>query len=169
MFGLLFATYGASDNAMAKAGGPDGSTLFELSSIFWQTMFLLASSVTTGFATASMKEGQSKGRIALWLLLTGALGLAFLIFELRDFAAMWDEGGTPMRSSYWSSFYALVGLHGLHIIVGLLWLAVLLVMMFAMKFDGLIKVRLLVFAMYWHFLDIIWIGIFSFVFLEGLM
>jgi len=167
IFGVLFATYAASTGPEGMAGGPGPAELFDLESTAIQTGFLLASSLTCGMASLALKYHEGAKRIALWLILTATLGAGFLTFELRDFASMVAEGGTPMRSAWLSSLYALVGLHGLHITAGLLWIAVMLSLMAVFGLSDRVKTRLLLFALYWHFLDLVWIGIFSVVFLAG--
>lgn len=167
-FGVLFATYAASGTPSGMAGGPGPAELFSLTSVGLQTAFLLASSLTCGMTTLALKYREGQGRVALWLVVTALLGAGFLMLELRDFADMIAMGGTPMRSGWLSSFYALVGLHGLHITAGLVWILVLLLMIWRRGPTDLVKTRLLIFALYWHFLDLVWIGIFSVVFLRGL-
>ncbi|MCT4334747.1 cytochrome c oxidase subunit 3 [Paracoccus sp. YLB-12] len=167
-FGVLFATYAASSTPIAMAGGPGPAALFDLTSTGMQTAFLLASSLTCGMASLALKYREGPRRIALWLAVTALLGAGFLALELRDFADMIAKGATPMRSGWLSSLYALVGLHGLHITAGLVWIVVLLLLIWRRGVTDLIKTRLLIFALYWHFLDLVWIGIFSVVFLRGL-
>jgi cytochrome o ubiquinol oxidase subunit 3 len=166
-FGILFATYAASTGAMAMAGGPGPAELFDLKSTGIQTGFLLTSSLTCGMAILALKYQEGARRVAFWLVVTAVLGAGFLTFELRDFASMASNGGTPMRSAWLSSLYALVGLHGLHITVGLIWVVVMLSLITAFGLTDRVKTRLLLFALYWHFLDLVWIGIFSVVFLAG--
>jgi cytochrome o ubiquinol oxidase subunit 3 len=168
-FGVLFATYAATSNPMGMAGGPGPDTLFNLGSVASQTLLLLASSFTCGMAGIALKHHQGARRIALWLSATAALGAAFLALELRDFASMIQAGGTPMRSGWLSSVYALVGLHGLHIAVGLVWIGVMLALIRLRGLNDRNKTRMLLFTLYWHFLDLLWIGIFSVVFLRGLV
>lgn len=166
-FGVLFATYAASTGPLSLAGGPGPAELVHLESTAIQTGFLLASSLTCGMASLALKYHEGARRVAWWLVVTAVLGAGFLTFELRDFASMWSDGGTPMRSAWLSSLYALVGLHGLHITVGLIWIAVMLSLMAVQGLSDRVKTRLLLFALYWHFLDLVWIGIFSVVFLAG--
>lgn len=167
-FGLLFATNATMSNMVGIAGGPGPKDLFNINSVALQTALLLLSSLSCGFIAISMKYHQTRGRVSTWLIVTGLLGAGFLFFELRDFANMWAMGGTPQRSGWLSSYYALVGLHGIHITVGLLWILVLLGLLMRFDFNPRFNQRVLVFILYWHFLDVIWIGIFSFVFLRGL-
>jgi len=166
-FGILFATYAANTGSMALAGGPGPAELCDLKSTGIQTTFLLTSSLTCGMASLALKYHEGARRVALWLVVTAVLGAGFLTFELRDFASMISEGGTPMRSACLSSLYTLVGLHGLHITIGLIWIAVILSLIAVYGLSDRVKTRLLLFALYWHFLDLVWIGIFSVVFLAG--
>ena len=167
-FGIVFATYATSTTTMGRAGGPGPGELFNLSSVGLQTGLLLLSSLTCGFATLALKYKEGKGRVLAWLGVTTILGLAFLALELRDFSVMASTGATPMRSGWLSSLYALVGLHGLHISAGIIWAIVLMALIGHRNETDRSKRLLLMFGLYWHFLDLIWIGIFSVVFLAGL-
>lgn len=166
-FGILLATYMASHTTFGMAGGPTPTQTFNLASVGIQTMLLLSSSLTCGMAGLALKYHEDIRRIMLWLGVTAVLGVSFLVFELSDFASMISKGATPMRSSWLSSLYALVGLHGLHILVGIIWIISMMVLLVRQGLDHQIKTRLLIFMLYWHFLDLIWIGIFSVVFLGG--
>lgn len=106
--------------------------------------------------------------MAFWLVVTGALGAAFLGLELRDFAHMAEKGGLPQRSGHLSALWSLVGLHGLHVAAGLLWIVVMLALIAVQGLSDRVKSRLLLLGLYWHFLDLIWIGIVSAVFLGGM-
>ncbi|MDN6180642.1 MAG: cytochrome c oxidase subunit 3 [Halomonas subglaciescola] len=166
LFGILFATYVAMRNG--TAGGPGPLELFDLTSVAIQTGLLLLSSLTYGFASLLLKHGNGQRRgLMIWLIITAALGLAFLGFELTDFHSMAQDGGVPSRSGWLSAYYALVGLHGLHITLGLLWIGVMLVQIGVLGLNCRVKTRLLMLGLYWHFLDLVWIGIFSIVFLAG--
>ncbi len=167
-FGIFFATYAVSANAFGMAGGPTPRDLFDINSVLLQTVLLLVSSFTAGMTGVALKYRSGTGRVLMWLIITFLLGAAFLYFELRDFSNFWALGGTPMRSGWLSSLYALVGLHGVHIMFGLLWIAVMIAMLAVRGSSELFASRLLIFTLYWHFLDLIWIAIFSFVFLWGL-
>ncbi len=167
IFALLFATYIVLFGGMA--GGPGPHELFEIKSAFLETMLLLASSFTFGMASLSLKYRQSTGQLIGWLVLTLALGLTFVGLELHDFYLMADKGGVPSRSGFLSAFYALVSLHGLHVTGACLWLLVLLGQMAVHGLDTGVKTGLLRLGILWHFLDIIWIGIFSVVYLGGLV
>ena len=168
IFACFFATFLTMDNPMAKAGGPGGAQLFDLTSVAIQTGFLLCSSFAFGLASVSMKYADGRGWTILWMAVSLALGLGFLTFELRDFASIWAQGGTPQRSGYWSAFYALVGLHGLHVAAGAIWMAVMITQLAVFGPHAVVKSRVLRLGLYWHFLDVVWIGIFSLVFLRAL-
>ncbi|MGZ9811609.1 cytochrome c oxidase subunit 3 [Pseudoroseicyclus sp. H15] len=166
IFGLLFATYVVMLNGMA--GGPGPQELFELRPAFIETMILLTSSLTMGMASLAMKEGRSNAVLLVWLGVTLALGLAFLGFELSDFVSMVQKGGVPTRSGWLSSFWALVPLHGLHVTAASLWLIVIGAQVLIYGQDAAMKTAMLRLGVLWHFLDIVWIGIFSVVYLGGL-
>lgn len=166
IFAVLFATYAVLGRSFAA--GPTGADLFDLPTVAVNTSMLLLSSITYGFAMLEMAQGRT-GRMQIWLAITGLFGIAFVTLELREFAHMFHEGATPQRSAFLSSFYALVGTHGLHVTFGIIWLATLMVQV-AQR--GLIEAntrRLLCLSMFWHFLDIVWIGVFTFVYLMGVL
>ena len=169
IFGLMFATYATMQNPMSYAGGPEPKDVFDLTSAFVQTMLLLTSSLTFGFAGLAMRHKQNTDRYKLWLLVTLALGLAFLFFEIRDFQEMFAMGAGPDRSGFLSAFFGLVPLHGLHVTVGCIWIIVMLVQLHVFGPITIVKTRLLRLGLFWHFLDIVWIGIFSTVYLAGLV
>jgi cytochrome o ubiquinol oxidase subunit 3 len=166
IFSLLFATYAVM--ARNNAGGPTGNTLFSLPNAFAETMLLLFSSITFGLATLAMKSGE-KERMLSWLLVTFLLGLGFVGLEIREFHGMVRAGAGPDRSGFLSAFFTLVGTHGLHVTFGLIWLVVLMVQVGR---GGLLpenKRRLMCLSMFWHFLDVVWIGVFTFVYLMGVL
>jgi len=164
MFSALFAAYAVLRNA--TAGGPTGAQLFNQVSVALETACLLASSYTCGLMSVAVS---SRNRSATYLgaLVTFALGAAFLTLELREFAGMIAIGATPQRSAFLSAFFALVGCHGLHVASGLLWLALLMLHVALKGFRANVQRRLLCFALFWHALDIIWVGIFTVVYLMG--
>lgn len=166
IFGLMFATYVTM--LPATAGGPGPRNLFSLGSAFAQTMILLASSFTFGMASLAMKYGMNRARLYLWMAMTFALGAAFLTLELHDFAGMIGHGAGPARSGYLSAFFGLVPLHGLHVFAGLVWMAIMAVQVKVLGPVHQVKTRILRLGLFWHFLDIIWVGIFSVVYLGGL-
>ena len=167
-FGILFATYATSATTMGRAGGPGPAEVFNLASVAMQTGFLLASSLTCGLAALAVKHRQGGAAAIGWLLATMVLGAGFLALELRDFHEMILAGATPQRSAWLSSYFALVGLHGLHITAGLIWGGVMIGLLTRRAPEGRTKQRMLMFSLYWHFLDLIWVGILSVVFLAGL-
>lgn len=166
LFGMLFATYVTSLHA--TAGGPGPQDLYDIKSIFVETLLLLTSSFTFGMASLALKYQHSKAKLIGWLLLTLLLGVAFLGFELHDFGAMFAKGGVPSRSGFLSAFFDLVPLHGLHVAGGCLWLVCLLGQIARYGLDTRTKLGIMRLALFWHFLDIIWIAIFSVVYLAGL-
>ncbi len=164
VFGSLFATFGVFSGSYAA--GPAGGDLFDLKLIAVNTAVLLLSSITYGFAMLAMQRRKVRGTIG-WLLVTGALGLVFLGIELYEFHHLIHLGAGPQRSAFLSAFFALVGTHGLHVTAGLLWL---LVMFIQLKQNGLTqtnKTRMACLSVFCHFLDLVWIGVFSVVYLSG--
>ena len=129
---------------------------------------MLASSFTFGMASLALKYKHSKARLIGWLMLTLLLGVAFLGLELHDFSTMFAKGGVPSRSGFLSAFFDLVPLHGLHVAAGAIWLISLLGQIARYGIDSKVKLGIMRLALFWHFLDIIWIAIFSVVYLAGL-
>ena len=166
VFAVLFATYGVLGRNYAA--GPSGADLFDLNLVAVNTAMLLFSSITYGFAMLAMDKGR-QAAMQGWLAVTGLFGLAFIAIELYEFAHLIHIGATPQRSAFLSSFYTLVGTHGLHVTFGLIWLVVL---MTQVAKRGLIEAnrrRLMCLSMFWHFLDVVWIGVFTFVYLMGVL
>lgn len=161
-FGLMFAIYITMIGA--TAGGPGPKELFDFTSLGLQTGALLLSSLIAGMAALALKYDQGRARLVGWLLITLVLGVCFLTLELRDFISMFDKGGVPSRSGYLSALFGIVSLHGLHVAMGCLWLVVLLVQISVFGMIRVVKTRLLRFALFWHFLDLIWVGIFTIVY-----
>lgn len=164
VFASLFATYGVLGRNYA--GGPSGADLFQLPLVAVNTSLLLLSSITYGFAVIAMQR-RRQGATLAWLALTGLLGAGFIGVELHEFANLIHEGNGPQRSAFLSSFFTLVGTHGLHVTFGIVWL---LTLMAQVARHGLIAAnrrRLMCLSMFWHFLDVIWIGVFTFVYLIG--
>ena len=164
MFSALFAAYAILVHA--TAGGPTGAQLFNQVSLAIQTACLLASSYTCGLMSLAIGS-RNHAATHLGALATFVLGAAFLGLELREFASMIAEGATPQRSAFLSAFFALVGCHGLHVTAGLIWLAVMMVQVAVKDFRANVQRRLLCFALFWHALDIIWVGLFTVVYLMG--
>ncbi len=166
LFGLLFATYVVMLGA--TAGGPGPKELFDLRSAGAETFVLLTSSFTFGMASLAMKYGHGKARLLLWLLVTLILGAIFLGLEVHDFITMFDKGGVPSRSGFLSAFFALVPTHGLHVSAGAIWIVIMMIQVIVFGVTTPVKTRLLRLGLFWHFLDIVWVGIFSVVYLAGL-
>jgi cytochrome o ubiquinol oxidase subunit III len=164
IFAVLFATYGVLGRSYAA--GPTGAELFALPLVAANTALLLFSSITYGLAMISMLKGNNAGVLA-WLAVTGVLGLGFLTIELYEFNHLIQQGAGPQRSAFLSSFFALVGTHGLHVAFGIVWLVTLMLQVNRLGLIAANRRRLICLSMFWHFLDIIWIGVFSFVYLMG--
>ena len=166
VFACLFAMYGVLGRSYA--GGPTGVQLFDLPLVAVNTSLLLLSSITYGFAMLEMQRGRLRGTIA-WLVVTAAFGAGFIGIELSEFAHLIHEGAGPQRSAFLSSFFTLVGTHGLHVTFGIVWLAVLLVQLGKRGLIPENRRRLMCLSMFWHFLDVVWIGVFTFVYLMGVL
>ena len=164
LFSALFATYATLVNA--TDGGPTTHQLFDRTLVAIETVALLLSSFTCGLALIVAKRGNMLWT-QIWLGVTGVLGLIFLGLELYEFAHMIGEGAPPQRSAFLSSFFTLVGTHGLHVFAGLLWLVTMMAKIYAKGFREHIMRRLLCFSIFWHALDIIWVAIFTIVYLIG--
>jgi len=166
MFSALFAVFAVLRRA--TAGGPTGAELFNQVSVALETGCLLLSSYTCGLMSLAVNSRRS-GATYLAALVTFALGAAFLGLEIREFAGMVARGATPERSAFLSAFFTLVGCHGLHVTIGLLWLVVMMAQVAVRGFRPIVQRRLLCFSLFWHTLDIIWVGIFTVVYLIGLV
>lgn len=166
IFAVLFAVYAVLGRSYAA--GPSGADLFDLPLVAVNTGLLLFSSITYGFAMIAM-QARKKGQLLAWLAITGLFGLGFLGIELYEFHHLIHEGAGPGRSAFLSSFFTLVGTHGLHVTFGCIWLVTL---MFQVNKHGLTapnRRRLMCLSMFWHFLDVVWIGVFTFVYLMGVL
>lgn len=166
IFACLFATFGVLGGNFA--GGPGPKALFDLNLIALNTAMLLFSSITYGFAMLEIVKGRVN-HVLLWLGVTGLFGLAFLGIELYEFHHLIHVGATPQRSAFLSAFFALVGTHGLHVTFGIIWLVTLMVQVRRWGLTGANKRRLACLSLFWHFLDVIWIGVFTFVYLMGMI
>ena len=164
IFSALFATYASL--AHATDGGPTSRELFDRNLVAVETMALLLSSFVCGLAMITAKR-RNMAWTQVWLLVTGGLGFVFLSIELYEFAKMIGEGAGPQRSAFLSSFFTLVGCHGAHVTAGLLWLGTMMAQIWAKGFQPHIMRRLLCFSVFWHALDIIWVAIFTIVYLIG--
>ena len=166
LFASIFAAYAVLVNNVA--GGPSGHDIFELPYVLGETALLLFSSITYGFAMLAFFRGNKK-QVLGWLALTFMFGAGFIGMEINEFHMLISEGYGPNRSGFLSGFFTLVGTHGLHVTFGIIWLVTLMVQV---SMHGLIpenKRRLMCLSMFWHFLDVVWIGVFTFVYLMGSM
>jgi len=163
LFGTLFATFGVLSSA--TAGGPGGRALFELSFVLGETVLLLASSFTFGLAMLSMQAARPRPVLA-WLAATFVLGAGFVGMELHEFGALVHDGAGPGTSAFLSAFFVLVGTHGLHVTLGLAWIAVMAHQVARFGLDGIVRRRLACLSLFWHFLDLVWICVFTFVYLR---
>jgi cytochrome o ubiquinol oxidase subunit III len=166
MFSALFASYAVLVHA--TAGGPTGAELFNQVSVAIETACLLASSYTCGLMSLAISSRRHVGTY-LGAAITFALGAAFLALEIREFANMIAQGATPQRSAFLSAFFTLVGCHGLHVTAGLIWLTVMMAQVAIQGFRVAVQRRLLCFSLFWHTLDIIWVGLFTVVYLMGVI
>ena len=165
IFALLFAVYGTA--VAATAGGPTPASVFKLGSAFAETLLLLTSSLTIGLAVLAMKYDAARRPVFAWMGLTFVLGIAFLAMEMHDFATMFADGAYPTRSAFLSAFFALVPLHGLHVLAGCIWMLVMGGQVLAYGFDMRVRINILRLGLFWHFLDVIWIAILTVVYLQG--
>ena len=165
MFSAFFAAYAVL--APATAGGPSARDLFDPDNVAIETACLLASSFACGMASIAVSQRNQKWT-QLSLLITGLLGFVFLLLELHEFSGLVARGAGPTRSAFLSAFFTLVGCHGLHVTAGLLWLGTMMAQFYAKGFRRDIQYRYLCFSLFWHALDIIWVAIFSLVYLVGI-
>ncbi|MGY4524108.1 cytochrome o ubiquinol oxidase subunit III [Pseudomonas sp. UBA4617] len=166
LFASLFATYAVLSGSFA--GGPSGHDIFQLDFVAVETLFLLLSSITFGFAMLKMFDGKKAGVLG-WLAVTFLFGAAFIAMEIYEFHHLIGEGFGPNRSGFLSGFFALVGTHGLHVTAGLIWMAV---MMYQINKHGITptaKTRMSCLSLFWHFLDVVWICVFTVVYLLGVL
>src|SRR3954462_66360 len=164
MFSALFAGYAVL--ARATAGGPTGADLFNQVNVALETACLLASSYTCGMMALAIGS-RRRGAPYLFALITFVLGAAFLALELREFAEMIAQGATPQRSAFLSAFFTLVGCHGLHVTAGLIWLVVMMAQVATKGLRANGERRLICFSLFWHALDIVWVALFTVVYLMG--
>jgi cytochrome o ubiquinol oxidase subunit 3 len=167
---IIFATLFATFVVLGRnyAGGPTGKELFDLPYLLGETMFLLVSSVTYGLVMLAVHAGKKK-RVLIGLIVTFLLGLGFVSMEINEFHGLVAAGHGPDRSAFLSSFFTLVGTHGTHVTFGLIWMATMIGQVAVKGLTSPVQSRLMRLSMFWHFLDIIWIGIFSIVYLMGVV
>jgi cytochrome o ubiquinol oxidase subunit 3 len=162
LFAALFAAYAVLSGE--TNGGPPGAALFDKTHVFIETACLLASSVTCGFSSLSIQRSEKVPAFA-WMIATLLLGLAFLHLETTESAQLLSTGNGPSRSAFLSAFFALVGTHGLHVTIGLGWLIVMMAQIATLGLRSMVRIRFFCFALFWHALDIVWIGVFTIVYL----
>ena len=166
IFAILFAIFGVIGGNYAAGPGP--TALFDLKLVALNTAMLLISSLTFGLAMLEMQKGKVR-TTQIWLAVTGLFGAAFIGIELYEFYHLIEAGATPQRSGFLSAFFILVGTHGLHVSFGILWLVVMMVQVAKHGLIAANRRRLMCLSMFWHFLDVIWIGVFTFVYLMGML
>lgn len=166
LFATLFATYAVLSGSFA--GGPTGKDIFELPYVLVETFCLLLSSVTYGFAMLAMHKGNQSG-VMKWLAVTFLFGAAFIGMEINEFSHLIAEGFGPDRSAFLSGFFALIGTHGLHVFSGLVWMIVLMVQVAQNGLTATNQTRLMCLSLFWHFLDVVWICVFTVVYLMGVL
>ena len=166
IFAVLFATYFVLSEGFA--GGPTGRELFDLSFVLIETLLLLLSSATCGLAMLAMHEGKRQ-QLLIWLAVTFLFGSGFIAMEIHEFYILVEEGNGPRRSAFLSAFFTLVGTHGLHVASGLLWMALAMIQVVTKGLTEPVRSRLMRLSMFWHFLDIVWVAVFTNVYLLGVM
>lgn len=166
LFGSLFASFVVLRGQ--TAGGVSGQDIFDLPYVFLETMILLLSSLASGLALFYALRRQ-KTRTLFWLTVTAVLGTVFLAMEIHEFIGLVSAGHSWAQSAFLSAYFGLVGTHGLHITAGLIWLGALILFVLRRGFSDRLAQRLVMFTMFWHFLDIVWVCIFTIVYLLGVL
>lgn len=166
LFAALFATYVVLSRNYA--GGPSGKAFIHLRYTLGETLLLLCSSVTYGFAVLAMHRRRAQ-HVLIWLVITCLLGLGFVGMEINEFHQLVAAGIDPERSGFLSAFFTLVATHGAHVTTGLIWMIVMIAQVIAKGLTVPVRSRLMRLSMFWHFLDIVWIGVFTIVYLMGAM
>jgi cytochrome o ubiquinol oxidase subunit 3 len=166
LFASIFATYAVVGRNYA--GGPTGKDLFDLRYLFVETMFLLFSSATFGLAALAVHNDR-KGLVLTWLVVTFLLGFGFIAMEINEFYHLILDGNGPQRSAFLSAFFTLVGTHGAHVTFGLIWIAVMMGQIDTKGLTTPVRSRLMRLGMFWHFLDIVLVGVFTIVYLLGVL
>lgn len=164
LFATLFATYAVLRNNVAD--GPSGRDIFNMPYVLTETLLLLTSSFTCGLMMLAARHGKLR-QVGLWLVVTFALGLSFVTMEITEFVHLVNDGHSWQSSAFLSSFFTLVGTHGLHISIGLLWILVMGAFLLRRGLTAHTLRRLEMFSIFWHFLDVVWVFIFTIVFLMG--
>ncbi|BFI46603.1 cytochrome o ubiquinol oxidase subunit III [Yersinia pseudotuberculosis] len=164
LFATLFATYAVLVNG--TAGGPSGKELFDLNFVLVETFLLLFSSITYGVAMLGMSKGSVK-QVNTWLGFTFLFGLGFIAMELYEFHKLIEEGYGPASSGFLSAYFALVGTHGLHVTAGLAWIIIMMIQVARRGLNSTNRTRLMCLSLFWHFLDVVWICVFTVVYLLG--
>ncbi|WP_226503091.1 MULTISPECIES: cytochrome o ubiquinol oxidase subunit III [Pseudomonas] len=164
LFASIFAAYAVLVNNVA--GGPSGADIFELPYVLVETAALLLSSITFGFSMLAMYKGD-KGKVLLWLFITFLFGLVFIGMEINEFHKLIEEGFGPDRSGFLTGFFTLVGTHGVHVTSGLLWMAVVMLQVRKYGLTPTNQTRMSCLSLFWHFLDVVWICVFTVVYLLG--
>lgn len=166
LFAILMTTYSAM--AIRQAGGPGPRDLFDLRDAFIETIVLLSSSFTFGMASLGVKYRDANRVVIAWLAATVLLGGGFVALELGDFATLAAKGGIPARSGFLSAFYTLISTHLLHVCAGMVWIVVIIAQRLVMASDVRVATRLMRLGLFWHMIDVVWVGIFTIVYLFGL-
>ena len=167
---FIFAALFACNAVLGEnySAGPSGRDVFDLPALAVNTALLLLSSVTFGFAMLEMARERKRAMLG-WLAVAGAFAVAFVGLEIHEFMSMIAAGAGPDRSAFLSSFFALVGTHGLHVTFGIIWLIVLMVQLGKYGLNEANRRRLRCLSLFWHFLDLVWVGVFSYVYLVGVL
>jgi cytochrome o ubiquinol oxidase subunit 3 len=166
LFASIFATYAVQSHSYA--GGPTGKELFELPYVLGETMLLLTSSLTYGLSVLALHQ-RNQGQVIGWLVITFLLGCGFIGMEINEFHHLIAAGNGPNRSGFLSAFFTLVGTHGVHVSAGLIWMLVMMLQVMRKGLIPAVDTRLMCLSLFWHFLDIVWIGVFSIVYLMGVV
>ncbi len=166
LFSTLFASYFVLEHN--TAGGPAGQDIFILKDVLIETFILLTSSFTSGLAIHSMRNHDKKG-VLIWMIVTLLLGAGFLYMEINEFIHYVHEGATIQTSGFTAAFFTLLGTHGAHVTFGIIWISLLLVQLVRRGITEKTSSKLFISSLYWHFLDVVWIFIFTFVYLKGMV
>ena len=167
LFAGLFATYAVLGGHYAL--GPSAKEVFNLNTVVFNTAVMLTSSLTCGFAMYESVRANNKAAMG-WLVATGALGILFILNQVAEYHGMVEKGATPQTSAFLSSFFGLIGTHGLHVAAGVIWALVMVVQISAHGLRShVVRRRLLCFSVFWNFLDIMWVCVFTFVYFIGVL